>query len=142
MDDDTLPNLWRLLGDVLLMEASHAARDGSQAGSPPSSGRRVTSGRSPSPLFAYYGVLRWRRWMPEQMHSCAHHENEEAADISGSRRAFRLLTRAKKLPNGSACTDPYLYADGMLHLMSSHLARAVFSGEVAAAFARSLSNGI
>jgi hypothetical protein len=161
MDDDTLPNLRRLLLDVRRMESQAAESIVSK------------SRHAAAQQYAYYGVMRWRRWVPDAMRVCGRYENEVAAESIGSRRAFRAMVKLDRAqdptahrpffttaastaavattphrvsypgasatnltvaPNGSACSAPFIYADGMLHLMSTPLARAVFSGDETARF--------
>jgi hypothetical protein len=85
-------------------------------------------------LYAYYGMFRWRLWKPGEFRACGHHIMEVAGESVGSRQAYRKAVRFRLLGNRS-CVGPFLFADGSFHMMTAALARAVFSGSIAAAFA-------
>lgn len=125
LDDDTLPNLWRLARDVRQMETA----------------------LTPVGL-GYYGALGWRIWSHTHRHVCFRPLVNNFAGPTGRNRyglsrLLRSVARARSATNGSVahCSEhshsgPYPYADGMLHLLSRDLARQVFNSELAFGFAR------
>eukprot|EP00322_Chrysochromulina_rotalis_P014669 CAMPEP_0115833186 /NCGR_PEP_ID=MMETSP0287-20121206/3042_1 /TAXON_ID=412157 /ORGANISM="Chrysochromulina rotalis, Strain UIO044" /LENGTH=415 /DNA_ID=CAMNT_0003286591 /DNA_START=107 /DNA_END=1351 /DNA_ORIENTATION=+ len=136
-DDDTLPNIWELFRDVQRMESKMVSLQNDKRTGP----------------FAYYGVMGWRVWSRRFRRACfgpvvntragpngrsqlalynIKRAMQQAADPTSNRT---VISRTKGYCGAGMQNGPYPYADGMLHILSAPLARAVFRTTMADEFA-------